>query len=1003
MRGRDVRARTVLVGLIAVGLLALPAMPAIGDAPTSRVEALEVRGWAPAPTAKLQAASSGASWWVGDPIEVDDVVMVGATWDGPGEREIEVRTRTGGTWGAWTELQKSDDEGPDEGSPEDLRARPGTQPLWVGDAEALQVRATSPGATAPDVGLQAVRVSGGDGLGFQPGGSSASAGAALAATSDPGIIPRSSWDPNNDCAPRDNPSYGSDVRFAVVHHTAGSNDYTQAEADDVVRATCLYHRNTRGWNDVGYNFLIDRYGNVYEGRAGGVREAVLGAHVKGFNGGAAGISMMGDFTSVDPPAVMIDALDRLLAWKLDIHHVDPNGTTTEVAGSGTKWPAGQLVEIPTVFTHGDLNYTGCPGRVRNWVSKGDLAGPRVAPIGGSKLYGGPPATEEQPVLGVWPSWDVTQRTAAPWQLEIRDAAGTVVRSAVGDSGPVDLTWDMLDGSGNEVPPGFYTATLTSGDARPIVTEFDVLPSTERAGGSDSISIPVALSQYGYDEPRYAASGWPQSEAVVIAPTGSHVAALAAPVATSYNAPLLTSPPSGLPGSVKQEVARLGAKRAYVVGDTAQLSAQVVTDLKAAGVGSVERIFGDSIYNTSGRAGWRVVERESPSDLVLVLGEGPDANAVTTDAVIAAGYAAAREIPLLFIQPDALTDATKWVLEQRDWGRAIVVGGAGVISDSVLDAAATAGKASIVRYAGASPYETSDLVNDDLWSRRSGGSSDPNAVVKGQEVVLAPGERAIDAIAGTVAADRRGAYFLLVHPTDLNRSSPTTAWLHEHAADLVYGLAAVDAGRLSDGVLAEVDRILRSAGPNPGDGDGEPWEPAEPFDDISGSTHHDAIVRVAEAEVAKGCADRLYCPADTVTRAQMATFVSNALLLDPVEGDIFSDVPDGGQHEDFIYALVRAGIVGGYGDDTYRPTEQVTRAQMASFLVAAMGLERSQDGSFSDVPPEGAHAGAINALVEAGIAGGYTDGTYRPLAPVTRAQMATFIDGMLDRLEAQGAR
>lgn len=1002
MSGRVVRA--MLVGAVAAGVLALPAVPALGDAPSSGVRGLDIPDWTPpAATATFRSAATGdGGWWVGDPITVDDVVMVGAVWGGTAEPEIEVRTRTGGAWGAWTELHVSDDEGPDEGSPEDRQGRPGTEPLWIGDADGVQVRATSGDGTAPDVQLQAVHVSGGEGLGYQPLEARHGAGAALAATTQPGVVPRGSWDPNDDCAPRDPPRYWSDVRFAVVHHTAGSNDYTHAEADDVVRATCLYHRNTRGWDDVGYNFLIDRYGTIYEGRAGGIREAVLGAHVKGFNGGATGISMMGDFSSVQPPQVMIDALDQLLAWKLDVHHVDPGGTTVEVAGSGTRWPAGQLVEIPTIFTHGDLNYTGCPGLVREHVSQKDLAAPRVLPIGGDKLYGGPPATEQQPVLGVWPSWKVPS-TPGAWELEIRNAAGTVVRSATGQSGPIDLTWDMLDAAGNEVAPGSYTATLSSGDATPIVTVFDVLPSTERAGGADSISIPVALSTYGYDDARRAAGGWPQSDAVVIAPTGSHVAALAAPLAASYNAPLLTSPATGLPGSVQQEVSRLGATRGYVIGDTAELSAQVVTDLKAAGVSSVERISGDSIYNTSGRAGWRVVEREGPRDAVLVLGEGPDAATVTTDAVIAAGYAAAREIPLLFIRPDELTEATRWVLEQRDWRDVLVVGGTGVIQHSVLEAAATAGKANVVRLAGGDPYATSKLANDHLWSLRSGASSDPHAIVKGQEVVLAPGARAIDAIAGTVAADRRGAYFLLVHPTDLDSSTPTKVWLHERAADLVYGLAAVDSGRLSDGVVAEVDAILRSAGPNPGDGDGEPWVPAEPFDDIGGSAHHDAIVRVAEAEVAQGCADRLYCPADTVTRAQMATFVAKALVLEPVEGDVFDDVPDGGQHEDYIYALLRAGVVGGYDDGTYRPTERVTRAQMASFLVAAMDLERSDDGSFSDVPAGGAHAGAINALVEAGIAGGYADGTYRPLEPVTRAQMATFVDGMLDRLEAQGAR
>lgn len=988
--------RAMLVTALITTTLTLPAMPARGEAPRSAVAELRIPEWTPPASGMRLSAASGPAWWVGDPVPVDDVVMVGATWPGDGERTIQLRTRTGATWTAWNDLEVGDD-GPDDDSPEGRRERPATEPVWVGEVDAVQVRATSTGRGAPDVELRGVRIGGGDGLGFQPLEARTSAGAALAATSDPGIIPRGSWDPKGDCAPRESPSYSSDVRFAVVHHTAGSNSYTSDQADDVVRATCLYHRNTRGWNDVGYNFLVDRYGRVYEGRAGGTREAVLGAHVKGFNGGATGVSMMGDFTSVDPPAVMVQAMDRLLAWKLDLHHVDPNGTTKEIAGGGSLWPTGQLVEIPTLFTHGQLNSTGCPGRVRNYVTGTEKAGPRVAPIGGSKLYGGPPAAVEQPVLGVWPVWDVRQRTAGPWDLEITDAAGAVVRTAGGDAGPIDLTWNLADAQGREVAPGRYTATLRSGDALPVTTTFEVLPSTERSGGTDSVGIPLALSRRGYADARLAAGGWAQSDDVVIAPNGSDVAALAAPVATSYNAPLLTSPPDRLPAGVADEVRRLGARTAYVVGDTTELSAQVVTDLKAAGVATVERIAGETRYHTSGRTGWRVTEREGPADVVVVLGEGPDPAAVSADAVIAAGYAAAREIPLLFVRPDELPEPSKWVLQQRDWGRVIVVGGAGVLSDAIVDEAGTAARGTVVRLAGVDRYETSRLVNDELWRQRQGGTTDPHAVVKGQEVVLAPGERSLDAISGAVHADRRGAYFLMVHPSDLGRSPATRAWLQEHAVDLVYGLAAADAARLSDPVLAEVDRILRSAGPNAGDGGS--WTPTVPFDDIGGSTHREAIIRLAEAEVTKGCDDRLYCPARSVTRAQMASFIAAALQLAPVDGADFTDVPDGSIHEGNIYALVQAGIAGGYADQTFRPTEQVTRAQMASFLAEALGLEPVAGEGFPDVPPEGTHAGNINALVQANVAGGYADGTYGPLDPVTRAQMASFLARMLDQLEA----
>ena len=71
--------------------------------------------------------------------------------------------------------------------------------------------------------------------------------------------------------------------FAVVHHTAGSNSYTAAQSAAIVRAIELYHVKGNGWNDIGYNFLVDKYGQVFEGRIGGIERNVVGAHAEGFN------------------------------------------------------------------------------------------------------------------------------------------------------------------------------------------------------------------------------------------------------------------------------------------------------------------------------------------------------------------------------------------------------------------------------------------------------------------------------------------------------------------------------------------------------------------------------------------------------------------------------------------------------------------------------------------------------------------------------------------------
>ena len=125
--------------------------------------------------------------------------------------------------------------------------------------------------------------------------------------------------------------------------------YTPAQAAAIVRGIEVYHVLGNGWNDIGYNFLVDRFGTVYEGRAGGITRNVIGAHSEGFNSGTVGIALIGNFTSTKPPPAMQAALVRLLAWRLDVAHVDPLsrvvytlGREREVQGGQDGHPAGDL-------------------------------------------------------------------------------------------------------------------------------------------------------------------------------------------------------------------------------------------------------------------------------------------------------------------------------------------------------------------------------------------------------------------------------------------------------------------------------------------------------------------------------------------------------------------------------------------------------------------------------------------------------------------------------------
>ena len=106
------------------------------------------------------------------------------------------------------------------------------------------------------------------------------------------------------------------MQAAFVHHTVTANDYSRAQVPAAILGICRFHRNTNGWNDIGYNFLVDKYGRICEGRAGGVDEAVVGAQAQGYNSQTTGIANLGTFTSVPAEDAAIGAMARLIAWKL---------------------------------------------------------------------------------------------------------------------------------------------------------------------------------------------------------------------------------------------------------------------------------------------------------------------------------------------------------------------------------------------------------------------------------------------------------------------------------------------------------------------------------------------------------------------------------------------------------------------------------------------------------------------------------------------------------------
>jgi uncharacterized protein with LGFP repeats len=130
-----------------------------------------------------------------------------------------------------------------------------------------------------------------------------------------------------------------------------------------VLGICRFHRNGNGWNDIGYNFLVDRFGTVYEGRAGGTTAAVVGAHAQGYNSQTFGAASIGTHTTVGITEEAKQAFVDLLAWKLPLHATIAAGRTRLISAGGSvnKYPSGKRVRVKRVFGHGRVNLTACPG------------------------------------------------------------------------------------------------------------------------------------------------------------------------------------------------------------------------------------------------------------------------------------------------------------------------------------------------------------------------------------------------------------------------------------------------------------------------------------------------------------------------------------------------------------------------------------------------------------------------------------------------------------------
>ncbi len=377
------------------------------------------------------------------PTEVKQFSMVGVTWRSgvPNDAAVEVKWRQDDTWTKWSELHLDVQNTWTEGG------RPGTEAEWVDHADAIAVRVRSDEPAKPrDLRVATV----------DPGKLSATTPVA-AAVGQPPIIKRSSWGAKSGSG-CDSPIYGSTTRGAVIHHTAGSNSYTKSDSASIVRATQAYHMNGRDWCDLGYNFLIDKYGQIFEGRAGGIDKPVRAAHSGNgpVNEETMGVSLMGTFTSTEASSAMKSATVDLVAWRFSDYGIKAKGTYS--LGGKT---------LNRIAGHRNVVSTECPGaKVYAWLSASGGLRDRVEDLlasGGGGGGGGdtPPATP----TGLKTTAQTSTSLTFAWSA-VPDAAYYYVRLSTSSSmsSPTTLKSVGLDEkfSGLKANTKYYAQVRTTG-------------------------------------------------------------------------------------------------------------------------------------------------------------------------------------------------------------------------------------------------------------------------------------------------------------------------------------------------------------------------------------------------------------------------------------------------------------------------------------------------------------------------------------------------------------
>ena len=434
--------------------------------------------------------------------------MLAVTWrEGGVVPAVEISSRRGGAWLPWQQLlplhdlpDLDDDEG---------NGRTGTDLAWVGPADGIRVRIS--GRRPNDLRLVLLHPARTAMLGRRlPQNRQVPADELK-----PVLLTRRDWDAN----PRmrqGSPSYNHTIEQVHVHHTVNSNDYDADDVRGLIRGMYSYHTQSLGWSDIAYNFLVDRFGNTWVGRAGGPGKAVRGAHTLGFNATSTGVAAIGNYDTARPTDDLLAAIAQLAAWKLAPFDRDPEGSVTVTSEGSDRYRTGARPRLPVIDGHRDTNDTACPGAhlyaalptVRELAAQ-RLAGTTTIQVVSEPALGGELTVDRtlrvtpgrtEPAATPRYQWlrgrrPIAGATAATYRTTTADVGAELsvvvtyaasgarsVQRTLSTSGPIRvipvLAVEAISGAGGVVVT--LTATATGARSAPTGTVIVSLPKRERS-------------------------------------------------------------------------------------------------------------------------------------------------------------------------------------------------------------------------------------------------------------------------------------------------------------------------------------------------------------------------------------------------------------------------------------------------------------------------------------------------------------------------------------------